>query len=86
MIDTIDDLVNTVALGESIQLLGRLSRSMVQKAEGTYLHGIRVEVNNVLKVSSPEDIGVPKPIESILRCKSRLSRAIYAEKMDPKAY
>ncbi|KAF9291566.1 Minichromosome maintenance domain-containing protein 2 [Mortierella alpina] len=53
--------------GESIQLLGRLSRSMVQKAEGTYLHGIRVEVNNVLKVSSPEDIGVPKPIESILR-------------------
>ncbi|CAO3567595.1 unnamed protein product [Mortierella alpina] len=61
-----DDLVNTAALGESIQLLGRLSRSLVQKPEGRYLHGIEIDVNNVLKIPDPNRTRLPESIESIL--------------------
>ncbi|KAF9573688.1 hypothetical protein EC968_008204 [Mortierella alpina] len=65
-IDTTDDLVNTAALGESIQLLGRLSRTVVQKSEGSYLHGIELKVNNVLKLPDG-NTRLPESIESILR-------------------
>ncbi|KAF9984761.1 hypothetical protein BGZ75_003691 [Mortierella antarctica] len=77
-----DDLVNTVALGESVQLLGTLSRSVVQMTEGMYLHGIEIEVNNVLKVSDPIDTCLPDSIESILRCEE-LTR-IFSDYITPK--
>ncbi|KAF9961776.1 hypothetical protein BGZ72_002015 [Mortierella alpina] len=62
-----DDLVNTAALGDSIQLLGRLSRSVVHKTEEAYLHGIEIEVNNILNVPNTSNACLPESIESILR-------------------
>jgi hypothetical protein len=43
-----DDLAGSVKLGERIQLIGRVYRSFPEKNQGTYLHGIQMDVNNVL--------------------------------------
>ncbi|KAG0255267.1 hypothetical protein BG011_005230, partial [Mortierella polycephala] len=60
------DLTNTVALGDSIQLLGRTSRTFPRKCHGTYMHGIQFEVNNVLREPNKSSVRVPEAISKIL--------------------
>ncbi|KAG0215180.1 Minichromosome maintenance domain-containing protein 2 [Mortierella sp. NVP41] len=66
-----DDLANNVSLGEHIQVIGRMYRSFPEKNQETYLHGIQMDVNNVLRVSHPThgSESLPGVIEAIIASK-----------------
>lgn len=67
----LDDLANTVALGEHIRLLGRLSRVFPYDDRLHYSHGIRFEVNNVLREPDCRQATVPDEIAAIIYSKSK---------------
>ncbi|KAF9145780.1 hypothetical protein BGX30_006836 [Mortierella sp. GBA39] len=50
-----DDLADSAKLGEHIQLIGRVYRSFPEKNQETYLHGIQMDVNNLIHLPSRRD-------------------------------
>ncbi|KAI7819227.1 hypothetical protein BC939DRAFT_268038 [Gamsiella multidivaricata] len=61
-----DDLANTVALGERIGLLGRLSRVFAGQTQESYIHGVQIEVNNILRESGRRSLGLPHSIAEVI--------------------
>ncbi|KAG9070370.1 Minichromosome maintenance domain-containing protein 2 [Linnemannia hyalina] len=51
----LDDLADSAKLGEHIQLIGRVYRSYPEKNQETYLHGIQMDVNNLIHLPSRRD-------------------------------
>ncbi|KAF9153231.1 hypothetical protein BG015_003832 [Linnemannia schmuckeri] len=50
-----DDLADIASLGEHIQLIGRVYRSFPEKNHDTYLHGIQMDVNNLIHLPGRRD-------------------------------
>lgn len=50
-----DDLADSAKLGEHIQFIGRVYRSFPEVNRETYLHGIQMDVNNVLHLPQRRD-------------------------------
>ncbi|KAI8362221.1 hypothetical protein B0O80DRAFT_524586, partial [Mortierella sp. GBAus27b] len=61
-----NDLVNTVALGENIQLIGRLSRGFPKETRYHYSHGIQFEANNVLHEPDRRQETIPDAIAKVI--------------------
>lgn len=50
-----DDLVGSARLGEHIQLIGRVYRSFPEKNHEIYVHGIQMDVNNLIHLPDRRD-------------------------------
>ncbi|KAI8600772.1 hypothetical protein EDD21DRAFT_444259 [Dissophora ornata] len=61
-----DDLANTVVLGEEVRLVGKLSRVFSEKNHEIYFHGVKIEVNNILRDSCREPLRIADPIAAII--------------------
>ncbi|KAK3819891.1 MAG: hypothetical protein J3Q66DRAFT_438993 [Benniella sp.] len=61
-----DDLANTVALGEHVRLLGKISRVFAEEDRLRYNHGIRFEVNNILREPDCRQARVPDAIAALI--------------------
>lgn len=68
---SLDDLANTVALGEHVRLLGRISRVFAEEDRLRYNHGIRFEVHNILREPDCKQAGVPDAIAALIYSTSR---------------
>ncbi|OAQ35960.1 hypothetical protein K457DRAFT_1870113 [Linnemannia elongata AG-77] len=50
-----DDLADSAKLGQHIQLIGRVYRAFPEKNQETYLHGIQMDVNNLIHLPNRRD-------------------------------
>ncbi|KAF9914736.1 hypothetical protein BX616_007664 [Lobosporangium transversale] len=60
-----DDLAETVSLGETVQIVGRISRTGPKETE-TYVHGVHFEVNNIFRVADQGPAGIPDRFATII--------------------